>query len=153
MKRGYSVRAGSNPPFRVAYATPEFAARQADDHWTIIDRATGETVGCARDFRSVPAEISNDPTQRAEATTTPEGAKGWADQAGSAQVLAGGHGLNVTPDASPDGVRAEARRREQDGNGGEPSNAPTAAHRPSILERRERWARDQDTRHENARGL
>lgn len=58
--------------------------------------------------------------------TTPEGAKGWVDQAGSAQVLAGGHGLNVTPDASPEGVRAKARR-EDDGTGGEPSNAPVAA--------------------------
>lgn len=71
------------------------------------------------------SKFSNDPTQRAEATTTPEGAKGWVDQAGSAQVLAGGHGLNVAPDASPEGVRAEARR-QQDG-GGKPSSAPTAA--------------------------
>lgn len=65
--------------------------------------------------------------------TTPEGAKGWADPAGSAQVRTGGHGLNVAPDASPEGIRAEARRREQDGNGGEPSNAPTAAQTASCF--------------------
>lgn len=53
--------------------------------------------------------LLHDPAQRAEATTTPEGAKGWVDQAGSAQVLAGGHGLDVAPDASPEGVRVEAR--------------------------------------------
>lgn len=41
------------------------------------------------------------------------------------------HGLNVAPDASPDGVRAETRRREHDG-GGEPSNAPNAA--PTLLD-------------------
>lgn len=65
------------------------------------------------------------PTERVEALTTPEGAKGWVDRDGSAQFPAGGHGLDVTPDASPEDVRAEARR-EEDGNGGEPSNAPTA---------------------------
>lgn len=72
----------------------------------------------------------NDPTQRVEATTTPEGAKGWADQAGSAQVLAGGHGLDVAPDASPEGVRAETRQSE-DRNEGEPSNALNAAGAPA----------------------
>jgi hypothetical protein len=74
--------------------------------------------GSLRDFE--------DPTRRVEATTTPEGAKGWADRDGSAQFPAGGHGLNVAPDASPEGIRAEARRHEQEGSGGEPSNAPTA---------------------------
>jgi hypothetical protein len=64
--------------------------------------------------------------------TTPEGAKGWVDRTGSAQVPAGGHGLDVAPDAQPDGVRVDARC-ENDGVGGEPSNAPVAA-APTIVE-------------------
>lgn len=70
-------------------------------------------------------QISHDPTQRAEATTTPEGAKGRVDQAGSAQVLAGGHGLDVTPDASPGG--SEQRPASEQDGGGKPSTAPDAA--------------------------
>lgn len=80
---------------------------------------TAHDGNAARDF--------DDPTKRVEATTTPEGAKGWADRGRlGTDSPAGGHGLNVAPDASPEGVRAETRRRE-DRAGGEPSNAPTAA--------------------------
>lgn len=64
--------------------------------------------------------------QRVEATTTPEGAKGWVDQAGSAQVLAGGHGLNGGSLRITRRIRAKTRRAN-DGAGGEPSNAPEAA--------------------------
>lgn len=72
------------------------------------------------------AVSQQNPTERVEATTTPKGAKGWADRDGSAQFPAGGHGLNVAPNASLEGIRAEARRREHEGNGDEPSNVPTA---------------------------
>lgn len=71
-------------------------------------RAHGYEIECEHVEGEVGAHayrytLLHDPTQRAEATTTPEGAKGWVDQAGSAQVLAGGHGLDVAPDASPGG--------------------------------------------------
>ena len=78
------------------------------------------------------AMLSHDPTQRAEATTTPEGAKGWVDQAGSAQVLVGGHGLDVAPDASPGG--SERRPADAQDGGGKPSNAPTAASALAVAE-------------------
>lgn len=71
-------------------------------------------------------EVFDDPTQRVEATTTPEGAKGWETGQARHDVPAGGHGLDVAPDASPEGVRAETRRLD-DRAGGEPSNAPIAA--------------------------
>lgn len=50
-KRGYGIRPGTNPPIATPYATPVFAARHADAHWTIFDWATGETVGAAGDFQ------------------------------------------------------------------------------------------------------
>jgi hypothetical protein len=58
--------------------------------------------------------------------TTPEGAKGWDDLEGSAHSRQAVTADDVTPDASPEGIRAEARTREQEGNGDEPSNVPTA---------------------------
>lgn len=70
--------------------------------------------------------MTNDPTQRIEVTTTPEGAKGWESVQARHNDTAGGHGLDVAPDAQPEGVRAEIRRLD-DRAGGEPSNAPTAA--------------------------
>lgn len=69
---------------------------------------------------------SEDPTQRVEATTTPEGAKGWETEQARHDDSAGGHGLDVAPDAQPEGVRAETRRWN-DGAGDEPSNVPDAA--------------------------
>jgi len=104
-------------------ATPETTLAEAYERGMTCKRCGQYGDGCMCSTRD--KQLSHDPTQRAEAATTPEGAKGWVDQAGSAQVLAGGHGLDVAPDASPEGVRAEARR-EQDG-GGKPSNAPNAA--------------------------
>lgn len=53
-RNGFGIRPGVNPPLKVAYATPEFAARQAAPDWTIFDWATGETVGRARDFGQAP---------------------------------------------------------------------------------------------------
>lgn len=50
-RRGYGVRPGLNEPLKGAWATPEFAARNAEDHWTIFDWTTGETLGEARAFR------------------------------------------------------------------------------------------------------
>jgi hypothetical protein len=88
-------------------------------------RSRGFGIECRRDGGDYLYTLTHDPTQRVEATTTPEGAKGWGDPAGSAHVRTGGHGLDVAPNASPEGVRAEIRQREQDG-GGEPSNAPYA---------------------------
>ena len=57
--------------------------------------------------------------------TAPESAKGWETVQARHDDTAGGHGLDVAPDASLDGARAETRRPE-DRAGGEPSNAPAA---------------------------
>lgn len=49
-RRGFGVRPGTNPPIKRAYATPVFAARNSEAHWTIFDWATGETIGTAAEF-------------------------------------------------------------------------------------------------------
>lgn len=67
-----------------------------------------------------------DPTQRVEATTTPEGGEGWETVQARHNDTARGHGVDVAPDPQPEGIRAETRRRD-DGDRGEPGNAPTAA--------------------------
>ena len=123
------VSAAAENSERVTHGRHCTCSACAREDWTRIKAPCGmHGSDCPAVYAPLGAAgttISHDPTQRAEATTTPEGAKGWVDQAGSAQVLAGGHGLNVAPDASPDSIRAKARR-EQDG-GGKPSSTPTAA--------------------------
>lgn len=96
----------------------------------ILPRGIHESRAPA-DSRSESSQISHDPTKRAEAATTPEGAKGWVDQAGSAQVLAGGHGLDVAPDASPEGIRAEARHERRTA-GASRATSPTPPRSESI---------------------
>lgn len=98
-------------------------------NWSPTSEVSKFGAGRGSDTEGAGARKSRpttEPHRRVEATTTPEGAKGWVDRTGSAQVPAGGHGLDVAPDAHPEGVRAETRC-ENDRVGGEPSNAPAAA--------------------------
>lgn len=73
--------------------------------------------------------MRRDPTQRVEATTTPEGGEGWETEQARHDDSARGHGVDVAPEPHPEGVRAETRRADG-GDRGEPGNAPTAAYVP-----------------------
>ena len=70
------------------------------------------------------SQVFDDPTRRAEATKTPEARRGWDEprhlEASEAKATTANQ---CGTGATAEGVRAEARRREQEG-GADPGNGP-----------------------------
>lgn len=81
----------------------------------------------ATDAHKAATSDFKDPTRRAEAPKTPEVRRGWEQPRHPEPMGEGGHDQDGDTGAITGGVRAEARR-EEDRVGGDPGNAPAAAH-------------------------
>lgn len=73
------------------------------------------------------------PTERVDASTTPEGAGGWEQPRHPEPIGEGAHRQERGTDGPSEGVRAETRRRGTTA-GGDPGSAPTAATQGSLFD-------------------
>jgi hypothetical protein len=101
-------------PARIRYRSPELHCDVSRRIGWYVRYPNGERgkIRKTRDEarQETRAEIQHDPTQRAEATTTPETRRGWGQSRYLGPTGDGGHDQDGGTGAHVGGVRAEARR-------------------------------------------